>query len=319
MSEPAVSAAEPASYDEPGRTYASVWFFLGLLLAGFGLDLSFGGGLAHLPGWILAIVLVVGVDLLIVYAARSTKSLRLDAEELRVGDESIGRAEIVGSAIGVDDELPVLGWTTGMPRGMKGVTVRLFDGQDVVIPTRHPDRLAAALGLTGAGPGSQDQDVRVAGQHDLPRLAEIDRRAETVFRMAGYELPELPFPDEELAGAAAIFVVGRPPIGFVRVDEVDGRAHIEELAVIPKWMRQGVGTRLLDRACRWARENDYAAITLITYADVPWNGPYYAARGWAETAEVTPGLAELRAWEQAVGLDAVGRRIVMRRELADLA
>jgi hypothetical protein len=230
----------PPSYDEPGRTFASVWFFLTLLLGGFVLDLFFGGGIAHLPGWILAIVLVVGVDLLVVHAARSTKSLHLDADELRVGDEAIGRAEIVGVSVGVDDELPVLGWTTGMPRGMKGVTVRLDDGRDVVIPTRHADLLEAALGVGRSGPATEDQDVRIADQADLLHLAEIDRRAETVFRMAGYELPDIPFPAEELDGAAAIFVVGRPPIGFVRVDEVDGLAHVEEIAVIPKWMRQGI-------------------------------------------------------------------------------
>jgi GNAT superfamily N-acetyltransferase len=305
----------PPSYDEPGRTFASVWFFLTLLLGGFVLDLFFGGGIAHLPGWILAIVLVVGVDLLVVHAARSTKSLHLDADELRVGDEAIGRAEIVGVSVGVDDELPVLGWTTGMPRGMKGVTVRLDDGRDVVIPTRHADLLEAALGVGRSGPATEDQDVRIADQADLLHLAEIDRRAETVFRMAGYELPDIPFPAEELDGAAAIFVVGRPPIGFVRVDEVDGLAHVEEIAVIPKWMRQGIGGTLLERSCEWACEKGYAAITLITYAEVPWNGPYYAARGWVETADVTPGLADLRTWEQAVGLDAVGKRIVMRKEL----
>jgi hypothetical protein len=58
---------------------------------------------------------------------------------------------------------------------------------------------------------------------------------------------------------------------------------------------------------------------LCTYAEIPWNGPYYASRGFVETDEVTPGLAELRAWERDVGLDALGRRCVMRRELVPSA
>ena len=57
----------------------------------------------------------------------------------------------------------------------------------------------------------------------------------------------------------------------------------------------------------------YSAITLTTYADVPWNAPFYAGRGLVEIAELTPELAELRDWERTVGLDELGPRIVMRR------
>jgi len=31
--------------------------------------------------------------------------------------------------------------------------------------------------------------------------------------------------------------------------------------------------------------------------------------------DITPELVELRDWERAVGLDTLGRRVVMRREL----
>jgi hypothetical protein len=48
---------------------------------------------------------------------------------------------------------------------------------------------------------------------------------------------------------------------------------------------------------------------------VPWNGPYYAARGFVEVDDVTPGVVALREREQRLGLDEVGRRIVMRRDL----
>jgi hypothetical protein len=48
---------------------------------------------------------------------------------------------------------------------------------------------------------------------------------------------------------------------------------------------------------------------------VPWNGPYYAKRGFMEVADPSPGLRAVRDQERGVGLDAVGRRIVMRRAL----
>jgi GNAT superfamily N-acetyltransferase len=313
----ASEANELATYDEPARSYASLWFFAVLLGAGFVFDLVLGGGMAHLIGWLLAAVLVLGLNFVLVYAVRSEKSLRLTADEVRVGDEAIGRPEIVAVAGGLDeDELPVLGWPTGKPRSLKGLTVRLFDGQDIVVPTRHPDRLQAALGLGQAGGPVKSQDVRAAARSELPLLADIDRRAETVFRLAGYKLPELPpTPPAELQKAKAIFVAGRPPIAYVQVDEVDGLAYVAEISVVPKWMRQGIGTRLLERACEWARGHGYPAIALTTYADVPWNGPYYAARGFVETPDVTPGLAAVRERERELGLDDVGRRIVMRRDL----
>jgi GNAT superfamily N-acetyltransferase len=311
-----VSSPEPAEYDEKARSYASLWVFVAIIVAGFVIDLVLGGGLAHLLGWLIALVLVVGVNFVVVYAVRSEKSLRVTAEELRVGDEAIPRADVVAIAAGVDEtDLPVLGWPMGRPRALKGLTVRLADGQDVVVPTRFPDRLQAALGIAAeaAPPGHA---VRAAARSEFALLAEVDQRAEVIFRTAGYDLPDLPLDPAELERAAAVFVAGRPPVGFVQVEEVDGLAHIVELAVIPRWMRQGIGTALLERACEWARAHGYPAMTLTTYADVPWNAPYYARRGFVEITDYGPGIAEERKVEAERGLDAVGRRIVMRRELA---
>jgi GNAT superfamily N-acetyltransferase len=307
---------DAVEYREVARSYWTLLYLVAILAVGFVIDLSFGGGIAHLPGWILALVVVVGLNFVVLYAVRSEKSLTVTADELRVGDEAVGRGEIVGFAAALDeDELAVLGWPNGKPRQLRGVTVRLSDGQDVVVPTRYPDRLRAALGLDARLEPAKEQDVRAAAKSDLAELGDVDDRAETVFRLAGYVLPEIAFDEAALRRAKAVFVAGRPPIGFVWVDEVDGVAHIEEIAVIPKWMRQGVGTRLLERACEWAAANRYAAITLLTYADVPWNGPFYASRGFVEVAELTPGLAALREHERELGLDAAGRRTAMRREL----
>ena len=225
----------------------------------------------------------------------------------------IARADIAGVTIGVDDELPVLGWPHGMPRGVKGVLVTLADESVAVVPVRYPDRLAAALRVDPTAP--KVETIRAATDPDLDAIEEIDERAEAIFRVAGYDLPPIAFQRDELAEAKAVFVFGEPPVAYAWVDEVDGLAHLHELAVIPKRMRQGVGTRLLERACEWASEQRYPAITLTTYADVAWNGPYYAARGFTEITDLTPGLAGLRIREQNLGLDDVGRRIVMRREL----
>jgi GNAT superfamily N-acetyltransferase len=304
--------ADARRYAEPGRSYRTTLALFVLLAAGFGLDLALGGGVAHLIGWIVAVVLVVGADALVTHAARSLRSITVTATELRVGDDAIARADIAGVLSEPGDDVPVLGVGpgSGLPRGVAGLALRLADGRTVLVPSRHPDRLAAALEVA-----PDRAEVRLATAEDLPLLAEIDSRADTLFRVAGIDLPLIPFPEDALADAKAVFVAGHPPVGFVRVDEVDGLAHVEALAVVPGHMREGLGTALLEAACAWAKQHHYPAITLITFADVAWNGPFYAARGFVEVDEFTPEIAELRDWEHAMGLDAQRRRIVMRRPL----
>jgi GNAT superfamily N-acetyltransferase len=164
-----------------------------------------------------------------------------------------------------------------------------------------------------AGPAGST--VRRAEPDELVLLAEIDDRADTVFRVSGFDLPALPFDEDAAAAAPAIFVAGDPPVGFVQLAEVDCAAHVAELAVLPGSMRAGLGSALLERACEWARASGYPSITLTTFADVAWNAPFYARRGFVEVADLSPALAAIRAREAEIGLDAVARRIVMRREL----
>lgn len=309
---------EPAQpeYHEAPRSYASLGYFVALILIGFVIDLLLGGGTAHLLGWAIAFVLVVGMNFLVVYAVRSQKSLHVTAETVRIGDETIVRPGIVAFAHPEDESrLPVLGWPTGMPRSLTSVPVRLADGIEMIIPSRFPDRLKRALDVPEERPGVARPEVRAAARRDLPLLPELDERAEVVFRAAGHTLPSRPLPLAALEAAKAIYVAGDPPVGFVWVDEVDGLAHVHELAVLPRWMGQGLGSELLERAGEWARRHDYPAITLITFADIAWNAPFYRRRGFVEVEELTPGLADLRKLERAAGLDDVGRRVVMRREL----
>lgn len=61
-----------------------------------------------------------------------------------------------------------------------------------------------------------------------------------------------------------------------------------------------------------------SALTLTTFADVPWNAPYYARLGFEAVPpeRLTPGLRAVRDHEATVGLDA-WRRVAMRRPLRD--
>jgi GNAT superfamily N-acetyltransferase len=284
---------------------------LAVLVAGFLFDLiALGGGRVHALAWALAAIIVAGFDALIVYAARSVRSIVVTDDEVLVGEESLPRKDIVGIRQG--DEGPVLGRRhgEGLPRGTTGLMLQLVGDRTIVVATRRPKDLAAALGAEDVAPS-----IRRALPSDLELLPDIDSRAETLFRVAGLNLPHVPFPVDELHESEAVFVAGRPPVAFVQIDEVDGIAHVQELAVLPSHMRQGLGSSLLEAACDWAGKAGYPAITLTTYADVAWNAPFYAARGFVELTELTPELTELRTWERDMGLDAVGRRVVMRRDL----
>jgi len=104
-------------------------------------------------------------------------------------------------------------------------------------------------------------------------------------------------------------------VGFAHVLEVDGLAHLEQVAVPPEHGRRGHGRALVEAAAGEARRRGHRRITLRTFADVPWNAPSYARMGFAEEPPATPFHTALVETEARLGLDRLGRRIQMGREL----
>jgi len=298
-------------YSEPARGDASAWGLGALLTAGLLIDLASGGAAAHLVGWLAAFVIVVGADLLVIRAARAARSIIVTRSELRVGDEVLDRASIDGIAAEPNGRLLGRRPGEGLPRGTVGLPLLLAGDERVVVPTRHPQALRATLEVGERTPG-----IRMAGAHETAELIEIERRADTLFAVAGLgPLPDPASARESVRDVCVWLVAGRPPVGFARVDEVDGHAHLEQLSVVPSHMRRGVGSALLEAACEWAVGQGYRAMTLCTFADVDWNAPFFGRRSFVPVTQLTPGLNELRGWERDIGLDVVGRRVVMRRDL----
>lgn len=106
------------------------------------------------------------------------------------------------------------------------------------------------------------------------------------------------------------------PLGYLLLDVVDRAAHIEQVSVHPEHARRGIGRALIEAAQAWALDHGLAALTLTTYAEVPWNGPYYERLGfrYLTADEETPALRSIRESERRVGLDA-WPRACMRRDL----
>ena len=166
--------------------------------------------------------------------------------------------------------------------------------------------------------------VRPARREELAALVEIERAAGETFRALGMELvaDDDPGSVEDLApyadGGRALVAVGADdrPVGYLLIDVVDAAAHIEQVSVHPHQARRGIGSELIDEAASWARAQGLRALTLTTYTEVPWNGPYYERLGFRYLGadEETPGLYAIRDHERAAGLDA-WPRACMRRDV----
>lgn len=63
-----------------------------------------------------------------------------------------------------------------------------------------------------------------------------------------------------------------------------------------------------------AQERGYDRMTLTTFRDVPFNGPFYESLGWQilPADGLTPDLAAARQEEADAGLDAWPRQAMVR-------
>jgi len=155
--------------------------------------------------------------------------------------------------------------------------------------------------------------VRVASAADLLEVPAVEEAADALFRGRGVlDLPAAASARER-ACAWRVLVVGWPVAGFAVLERVDGDVHLEQLSVHPSGMRRGTGAALLAATVEHARASGARRVTLLTYADVPWNAPWYDRHGWRETDDLGPQLRALAEHEVELGLARHGRRVAMAR------
>jgi len=167
--------------------------------------------------------------------------------------------------------------------------------------------------------------IRAAVAGDFAAIQAIEVEAGAMFAELGMTLvaEDEPFSTAELtrfraAGHAWVAVAdagAEPAVGYVVVERVDGNAHIEQVSVRPSHGRQGIGRALVGHVEEWARDERIPAVTLTTFADVPWNGPLYERLGYRRLAdpELGPGLRSVRDREAAHGLDRWPRIAMIKR------
>jgi GNAT superfamily N-acetyltransferase len=158
--------------------------------------------------------------------------------------------------------------------------------------------------------------TRLATAADLPGLAAVeasgDRLFDTVFDEVDWPAP--PSGEERALEPGFLIVVGEPVVGFAHVLDLAGHWHLEQLVVDPAHGRRGLGSALLDAACREVASHGGRRVTLRTYADVPWNAPFYRRHGFALVSPEPEWMAPMREAEERMGLMRFGRRVAMAKD-----
>ncbi len=165
--------------------------------------------------------------------------------------------------------------------------------------------------------------IRPADQDDLHRLQEIEVSAGQAFRGLGMaEVADDDPPSREVleeyvrAGRAWVAERDGEVAAYLLAEVVDGAAHVEQVSVHDDHAGHGLGRALVEHLAGWARVQGLTALSLTTFAEVPWNAPLYARAGFVVVPddELPQGLRAVRDAEAARGLDR-WPRVAMRRPL----
>ena len=146
--------SKPAGYLEAGGSWRLFWLVAGALAALLVLDLLLPAADVPPLVWALALLAVLGVVAAGTAAARRAWTVRVDGRgddaALTVGRERVPLTDVDterlrAGAGGVGAGAPVLGGGGSLPKGRTGLPLRLTDGRTVLVPTRDPAALRAAL------------------------------------------------------------------------------------------------------------------------------------------------------------------------------
>ncbi|MFT3809725.1 MAG: GNAT family N-acetyltransferase [Micropepsaceae bacterium] len=178
------------------------------------------------------------------------------------------------------------------------VRVRLLK-PDILIRSGRPGDLEACIAIEIAAA----RRFSGIGMDDLVALTA----AEPYMRDHG---------QRHLEPGAALLVaeVNGAVAGYAALWPVDHLAHLCEIDVHPDHGGAGVGRALMAACDGWARAEGKPGISLTTFIDVPWNGPWYARQGYVPypPAEWPASHARLWADQLASALDCTRRHMMIK-------
>lgn len=159
--------------------------------------------------------------------------------------------------------------------------------------------------------------LRLARPEDAAAMPGIERAAAVAFADEPSVDPARTRSQADYArlirrGHSLVAHVGEAMAGFLVAQPFSRELHIWEMDVAPAFQRRGVGSGLVRAAMIDARNTGFRALTLTTFRDLAWNGPFYARLGFEEVTalDAHPRLAGELANEVDDGLPA-DRRCAM--------
>lgn len=151
--------------------------------------------------------------------------------------------------------------------------------------------------------------IRIAELADVPGLGAIERAAGRLFPASRIPDPDgsYPIPLLEAAVAAGLLFVAEMDasvVGFAACRETGPRLHLDELSVHPDHGRQGLGRRLVEKVIAASARRELTGVSLTTFSDIAWNGPFYASMGFEtlSDSDLDEALAEMLRHEGDMGL-----------------
>lgn len=169
----------------------------------------------------------------------------------------------------------------------------------------------------------EDYSITRSARDEIPALIAVDLAAGALFAETGLlseealgdHVPEEVF---EHALEENDLLVARDargqPIGFALTSQRGGTLYLDQISVHPDHGRKGLGRALIARVIEAARERKLRCITLSTFRDLAWNGPYYRTLGFREIpqAKMAGWMRELEK-VQSASLDVSQRCFMMRK------
>lgn len=132
----------------------------------------------------------------------------------------------------------------------------------------------------------------------------------------GYHIPSDALAHAVRARRVIVAVEDDAILGWLLLTKAGEEVCIGQISVRRSAGGKGVGTRLLSTTVDSVRNAGHQSIVLNTQADVPWNRPWYARRGFVVVppAEWTADMHVIADEQRADGLDW-STRVHMRLQL----
>ena len=163
--------------------------------------------------------------------------------------------------------------------------------------------------------------IRPARLSDVDAIISVDIAASALFKPTGLLSDDalndhVEAPNVRAAIDAGLIdvaeIVSEPRVaGFIQYRLIEGDLYLEQVSVDPAYGRRGVGRRLMSWLHQRAITLGADQITLSTFRNLAWNGPFYASVGFEEIprGDMQDYMLEIEA-AQAPLMD-VSKRIFM--------